>query len=145
MTSVVKTVFVRGHLANGELEINIDGQDSNLAVGRWRFCLDSLVLRATPFQLLSNVAVTVSISCNMQHISSFRGAHIIYGLAPARIVLTVLECAAEQYVVIPTNRRWLEMSRASNNFKLIVQKAADDTPIEGTLFGVILIERVAHS
>ena len=146
--SVVKSIFFRGTIhpgpGGGALEVTIDQDDANLSIGRWRFCLDSLVF--APLTALENAAVAVAISTNEQllHVP-VRGNSRAHVPAPSRIALTVLNCTVEVATIIPTNKRWIEMSRPSNTFKLYIGGAFDDVPLHGALSGLIMLERVAHS
>jgi hypothetical protein len=143
-TSVVKTVFFRDMSSNGKVEVNIDQQDGILSSGRWRFCLESLVI--APVQLLDNAAVTVSINTNTQCLRVMdEFGNSIYTAAPARIGLAVLTCPAAKPTNFPTVKQWLEMARPCNLIRLDIQTVKDDKHVSGAISGILSLARIVHS
>jgi hypothetical protein len=147
-TNVVKTIFFREQIQNGEVTITINQQDADLTTGRWRFCIQTLVIFCE--KDVEEKAVTVTISTNSQHLVirdrfSTVGATVL-GNVPARILLTVLMCRQDKPYPIPSNNHWLEMSRPSNSIQLGILDANTDMPdFSGHLQGILLLQRVAHS
>jgi hypothetical protein len=144
-TSVVKTIFFRNLSSNGKVEVNIDQKDADLSSGRWRFCLESLVI--APIQPLDAAAVTVSINTNTQHLRiNDDFGNSLYTAAPARIGLAVLTCpVGGKSTVFPISKQWLEMSRPCNSIRLDIQMAKDDQLISGSITGIMSIARILHS
>lgn len=149
MTSVVKTVFVRGDTnALGNLDVVIHPDDANLSRGRWRMCLDTFLFR--PTYDLKAIPMSVSTTLIRSHQSITHGIgtkrQTSVEFVPTRILIAAFSGAKDTVVSVITRRKeWMEMMEPNNNFTLQVLDIKEDIGIKGTIYATFLIERVHGS
>lgn len=145
MTSVVKTLFVRGRLnEEGSLEVKIPFEDAFLGVGRWRLCFDTFLYSPE----ISSVNQLVSVSTNVIR------SHGLYKqgtggteetiLGPTRLIIDVVPTLTKNIAVrIGSQRKeWIEITNQSNHIIIYVQNMMSDKGMKGTIYATILYERV---
>lgn len=141
-TGIVKTVFVRGTTDSlGTFEVDIERSEADLSLGRWRMCIDSLIV--TPLVEYSrDIAASVSATHTFSHIQASSGRTRV--LQPTRQLLFVLRHGyGDTPLIAAANRSvWLEIQTPSNVFNLLFQDAETDQGLKLKLQGQLLLTRV---
>ena len=143
---IVKSIFIRGSTdERGFLPVQIEAEDAELTVGRWRTCLNNLIVSLVESQE-GSIPVTVSATHSYYHCYQ-KGVQHKVNLPAKQAQFVIYENIVPglPFVALEKNNQWVEVLQPSNKFSLVFENTVSKKakPLRLKVQAILLFERLA--